>query len=130
MYTNNSFFFIFFIVFFFFSIVQIKSASLPLFPYPQNVKQGISSVVVSSNFQIFTSSKSQILVAGIKRYQSLIFPFHEKNVMVGDALNQLQITVNSDDESLQLGVVCCISLFPFLPNYFYCCAMIFVLAFS
>jgi len=87
-----------------------------LWPMPQSITTGAGTASVSaSSFAIKTSSSSDILAEGIKRYLNLIFPWEStpkskakfsKNgpIEASGTISSLQITVNSNSEDLYFGV--------------------------
>ena len=90
-------------------IVVATTQAKYVWPRPSFIFQGsFSSYVDQSTFTIQTNSSSQILQSAINRYlkQGLIFPFASVPLSAGDkpVLAQLYITVQSNSETLQLGV--------------------------
>jgi hexosaminidase len=76
-----------------------------LWPLPVMMTTGNGVLGVSANsFTIVSSSQSSVLQAAIARYQStILFPFSgSKEPSGGSVLTQLNITVESDSQDLQL----------------------------
>lgn len=89
-------------------LLQVSSiVSLTTWPLPSSISQGTGRISIDPDtFQITTSSSSKILQLGIDRYltKGLIFPFSDTVTPTQTTLLSLSVTVNSDNESLQLGV--------------------------
>ncbi len=80
--------------------------TVTVWPQPRSFEQGGENIELdSSNFAIFTASKSAVLQSAIKRYLQgkLLFPFQQAKSNNAQSFN-LTIVVTSDDDTLQFGV--------------------------
>ena len=87
------------------AVLLVACATQPnIWPLPKEYKMGEQTVTVDGyHFRFYTPAQSNELMEAFQRYYNIIFD-RRSEIIEGDALRNVKVTVKEDKTELQLGI--------------------------